>query len=211
MRPRRITVLLVAGTSLLLAVAGCAAPGRTPGARPGISQAVVRAPAAEPCPTLNEWSGRPAPLPSSNTPQADELADALGAQGRGSFAGVYGTLIVDFPAGRVALCVTDVAEGRKLAAAAKRADPGIDLSRLDLYQCRYSEHALDAAMNRLTPLMSEKNGFPIYSISPTSDNSGLQVTTTRAGADSGSLRLRLTALVGGIPVTLTPGSAAVAA
>jgi len=211
MRPRRTTPLLVAGTSLLLAVTACAAPGTTPGTTPGSSQAVIHAAAAKPCPTLSEWSGRPAPLPSSNTPQADELANALGAQGRGSFAGVYGTLIVDFPAGRVALCVTDLAGGRKLGAAAKRAAPGIDLSRLDLYQCRYSQQTLDAAMNRVTPLMSGKDGFPIYTISSSSDNSGLQVTTTRAGADSTSLRLRLTALTGGIPVTLTPGSAAVSA
>jgi hypothetical protein len=116
MRPLRTTALFAAGTSILLSATACAAPGTTPGTTAVSARAAVPAAApaagARPCPTSKQWLDRPAPAPSGNTPQADELAAAVGAQGRGAFARVYGTLIVDFPVGHVALCVTDL--GRRL-------------------------------------------------------------------------------------------------
>ncbi|MHA6759157.1 hypothetical protein [Streptacidiphilus sp. PAMC 29251] len=145
-----------------------------------------------------------------NTPQAEELAQALNPRGDKTFADVFGTLVVDSPPGRVLLCVTDLDQGRKMAAAAKKKDPGIDLTRLDIDQCRYSQRTLDAAIGRLTKAVGFKAaGFPLYTWSPTSDSSGVTVTTTKQGAASKALRQKLTALSGGIPVTVAIGSAVV--
>jgi hypothetical protein len=141
-----------------------------------------------------------------NTPEADALAQALGTEGRSEFAASYGTLIVDFPAGRVALCVTDPDKGRQLADAAKKADPRIDLARLDLYRCRYSQRTLDAAISKLSGPSAPSFGFPLYTLAPVQDSSGIEVTTNKQGARSAALHARLAALTGGIPVTVTEGN-----
>jgi hypothetical protein len=149
--------------------------------------------------------------PTGNTPQAGALAQAVGDQGRGAYADVWGSLITDYPMGHVALCVTDLTRGHALAAAAKKAHPDIDLTRLDLYTCRYSEHMLDAAAQRLAPLMPTVLGFPVYSFSPATDASGIQVATNAQGAASQALRDRLVQTVGGgIPVTVLVGRPVVA-
>jgi hypothetical protein len=146
-----------------------------------------------------------------NTPQAEALAQALGAEGRTAFADSYGVLIVDFPVGRVALCVTDPDKGRQLAQAAKKADSRIDLARLDIYRCRYSQRALDAAVRKLAGPPAASLGFPLYTLGPVQDSSGIEVTTTRKGARSTALHARLVALTGGIPVNVIEGSPATTA
>jgi hypothetical protein len=148
-----------------------------------------------------------------NTPEAEELSQAIGAQSRqADFADVYGTHITDYPAGRVALCVTDLAGGRRLAEAAKRADPKADLARLDFYLCRYAQRRLDQAVQPLTQLMTKGVlGFPLYTLSPAQDASGLLAGTTAAGAKSSALKAELERLDGGIPVTLVAGNLAVPA
>ncbi|MDI2128325.1 hypothetical protein [Yinghuangia seranimata] len=162
------------------------------------------------CPTLDQWKDRPAPTTlggvPANTPEASALSQAVGAQGRGAFADIYGTQVTDFPAGRVALCVTDLARGRQLADAAKQAAPGIDLARLDIYPCRYTRQFLQAAMDDITKAGHDIAGSPIYIVSAASDASGIQVTTSQQGADSPALRQRLEEILGSTPVTLVAGA-----
>lgn len=167
-----------------------------------------------PCPTIDQWQGGPAPTTingtPSNTREASVLSKAIGTQGMGAFADVYGTQVTDFPAGRVALCVTDLGRGRQLADAAKQADPTIDLARLDIYPCRYTRQFLLGAMADITNAGHDIAGFPIYSISPTSDASGIEVTTSQQGVDSPALRKRLSEILGSTPVTVALGAPAIA-
>ncbi|MFM9816181.1 hypothetical protein ACKI16_47850, partial [Streptomyces scabiei] len=78
----------------------------------------------------------------ANTPEAARLSQAVAAQGYGAFADVYGTHVTDRPAGRVAVCVTDLSRGRRLLEAAGKADPSADPGRADLYLSRYTHRAL---------------------------------------------------------------------
>jgi hypothetical protein len=151
----------------------------------------------------------------SNTPQAEELAQALGTQGRrAAYANVYATLIVDYPRGRVALCVTDLAKGRLMAAAAKTADPKIELNRIDYYFSRYGKAVLDRAADRLVAHVATNGtlaGVPIYGLGPAPDYDGMQIATSTAGVKSAALRAELTHLLGGLPFILVPGAPTVAA
>jgi hypothetical protein len=218
--------LALAALGALAAVAvtaGCAAstPTSTGPAAPvvpvGSSASTGPTGAADrPCPTLAQWSGALPPDSQGgtpmNTPQAEALAQAVGEEGRSAFTGVYGTLIVDLPAGRVALCLTDPAQAGRLGAAAKRAHPGIDLSRLDVYRCRYTERFLVSVEQKLaTKAGTTLDGFPLYSFAPATDDSGLAVTTSQQGVKSAELRKKLLALADGVPVTVSRGSQAYAA
>jgi hypothetical protein len=229
---RRLPATLLTGTLACLLTAGCAAAGAErvvvsqPGSDTGHSAVSIASPHAagappagsKPCPTPDQWQGVPAPTMLSgtpaNTPQADALSQAVGDQGRQAFADVYGSQITDFPAGRVALCVTDLSRGHALAQAAKRAAPGIDLSRLDLYLCPYSLRTLDVAMHKVVYAMNAKGelaGFPIYSSSPATDATGVDFTSSQQGVKSQALRSRIAQLLGSIPFTLKVGAPSIAA
>jgi hypothetical protein len=170
-----------------------------------------------PCPTLAQWMNRTAPTSDNgtpaNTPAAEELSQAIGAAGRqAAFADVYGSQVTDFPVGRVALCVTDLAAGHRLAAEAKRIDPRVDLSRLDLYLSRYSAAHLSAAAQRLAALMPKGAlGFPVNAVATAPDASGVEVDTNAAGVASPAFKQHLEQLTGGIPVTLVNRGPAVPA
>jgi len=206
--------LIAVGTAVL--VAGLADCAGTAGG--GTVVEVPEAPAttsAHACPTPAQWETTAAPTYTAdhtpiNTPQAEELAHAIRAQGEGRYADVYGSSITDYPVGRVALCVTDPARGRALAQAALSADPAIDLTRLDIYTCRYPERVLTRAMTKIA-VSATIAGFPIYTAGVAPDASGVQVTTNQPGARSPALRARLQTLTGGIAVTLTGGIAPVPA
>jgi hypothetical protein len=141
----------------------------------------------------------------SNDPAAEALAQALGAQGHGRFADIYGSLLVDNPRGRVSLCVTDLARGHAMAQAAKAAAPDIDLSRLDLYRARYPQRTIDAVITRLAGPGGPRLAYPVYSWAFSPDASGIQVTTTVEGAASGAFHAALVTATGGVPVTLGVG------
>ncbi|MFE0464168.1 hypothetical protein ACFW1A_33435 [Kitasatospora sp. NPDC058965] len=221
--PLRLAVLALAA----LAVAGCGSNATVVSQQPPTaplsptsppSDAAPQSPGPGACPTEAQWQqARPTTPPTSfggtpaNTPEAQELSQAVGEQGRQAFADVYGSQITDYPVGRVALCVTDLTRGQALAAAAKKADPKIDLTRLDLYRCRYSHRTLSDATDRVAALGPTVLGFPLYTFAATTDASGIQITTTAQGAASQALHDRLTQAAGnGIPVTVVQGEAAVA-
>ncbi|MFE2288206.1 hypothetical protein ACFXDJ_29070 [Streptomyces sp. NPDC059443] len=195
---RRASVAVaMAVSAAAVLLAGCGGPHR-PGAGPP-PRVVEFCPVADPAaptapPTLID--GTPA-----NTPEAERLAQAIGEQGRGAFADVYSTLIVDRRPGRVALCVTDLARGRLLVAAAHAADPGADPDLADLYKSRYSRRTLDAAVAKIIGVDA---GFPVYSLSGGNGES-VEVTTTEEGAASPQFKARLEKATGGIPVTVTKG------
>lgn len=203
--------LIVVGTAVLAAgLAGCAGTAGGGGTVVQVPEAPAST-AAHACPTPAQWETTAVPTYTTdhtpiNTPQAEELAQAIRTQGEGPYADVYGSSITDYPVGRVALCVTDPARGRALGRAALRADPAIDLARLDIYTCRYPERVLSQAMTKI-PVSATIAGFPIYTAGVAPDASGVQVTTNQPGARSPALRARLQTLTGGITITLTPGTA----
>ncbi|TDU02383.1 hypothetical protein EDD99_0774 [Streptomyces sp. 846.5] len=217
---RRLPATLLTGTLVGLLTAGCASTGAEHVAVSIASPPVSSAPPAgsKPCPTAAQWQGLPAPTAIAgtpmNTPQAEALSQAVGDQGRQAFADVHGSQITDFPAGRVALCVTDLARGRALAQAAKHAAPAIDLSRLDLYLCPYSQRTLDVAMHKVVYALNAKGelaGFPIYSSAPATDATGVDFTSSSQGVKSQALHARIALLLGSIPFTLKVGAPATAA
>ncbi|MCY0925441.1 hypothetical protein OTB20_04325 [Streptomyces sp. H27-H1] len=176
-------------------VAGQAGHGQDP-APPGTAQ---------PCPVTDPAAPQAAPTQidgtPANTPEGERLSQAIGDQGYGAFADVYSTQITDHPAGRVALCVTDLARGRLLVAAAHAADPQADPARADLYLSTYSHKTLQAAGDKVIGLEA---GFPIYTVSG-SHGAAVEVTTTEEGAASPGFKARLEKATGGIPVTVTKG------
>ncbi|WP_190092951.1 hypothetical protein [Streptomyces melanogenes] len=141
-----------------------------------------------------------------NTPSATRISQAVGDQGYGAYADVYGTQANDFPVGRVALCVTDLGRGRDLVKAAAKADPGADPTLVDLYVSRYAHRELAKAIDKV---FGKKLAFPLYSASATADASGIRLTTSAAGARSTSFRHTLERAVGGIPVVLEQGEPAI--
>lgn len=170
---------------------------------PGAASA--RPVAAASCPVTDPAAPQSPPVlidgTPANTPEAERLSQAVGAQGDGAFADVYSTQIVDHPAGRVALCVTDLARGRLLVAAAHAADPEADPARVDLYLSRYAHRTLQAAGDKLIGLDA---GFPVYSVSG-GRGAAVEVTSTQEGAASAAFKARLEKATGGIPVTVTKG------
>lgn len=220
MNALRRSAALVACTTAAAAVliAGCADPASQHGragigdaphtSTPDVRAAVPSATTSAACPSGDTWQNRP--RAAKTTPEALALAVALDPHSYPEYAATYGNLVVDYPVGRVALCFTDPAAGHRMAEAAKKAHPGIDLGRLDVYRSRYSERTLLRAVDT----MSEKTtvaGFPIYTLGPANDASGIDVTTTAQGARSAALHNDLSTLAGGIPVHVREGGQPVSA
>ncbi|MGW2770220.1 hypothetical protein [Streptomyces sp. NPDC001275] len=230
---RHAAVATLIACSALLPVTGCARNADQTVVTAPIRSAPRAVPDEKNCPTAADLQDNPEPTSvdatptndpaaeelsndsiddaPSNDPVAEALSQAVGAQGRDVFADVYGSHMTDYPPGRVALCVTDLARGQQLAAAAKQADPGIDLSRLDLYHCSYAERTLAAALDKINTADDQGQllGFPLYSSWLPPDASGVVVNTTGQGTASQALRDRLAALTGGIPVTVVNDTSAI--
>ncbi|MET9855930.1 hypothetical protein ABZY57_23665 [Streptomyces sp. NPDC006450] len=170
-------------------------------------QAVTSAqpPTARTCPETDPTAPQSAPTlidgTPANTPEGERLSQAIGEQGSGAFADIYATQITDHPAGRVALCVTDLARGRLLVEAAHAADLEADPARADLYLSPYAHRTLQAAGDKLIGL---KEAFPIYSVGA-GHGAVVEVTSTEAGAKSAEFKARLEKATGGIPVVVRKG------
>src|SRR5690349_2042549 len=107
-------------------MSGCAEPGTAPAA-----PATPASPAVSRTPFMID--GTPV-----TDPRLDDVAQALGDQGRGAFGDVYTSIIVDTPPGQVSLYVTDGARGRQLVAAAKKAHPDIDDRLVRIVPARFT-------------------------------------------------------------------------
>lgn len=181
--------------------------GNTEPAAPGAPVA-PKAEGAGPCPVIDPGSPQSPPTlidgTPANTPEGSRLSQAVGGQGRGAFADVYSTQITDHPAGRVAVCVTDLTRGRLLVAAAHAADPEADPGRADLYLSPYTHRTLSAAMDKVMALTT---AFPIHTSSAGPGATGLEVTSTAEGAASAEFKKQLEKATGGIPVTVKEGAA----
>jgi hypothetical protein len=133
------------------------------------------------------------------------LAKALGDQGRGAFASIYGGLRVDEKQGTATLYATDPAKAAQLIAAARRADPGIDTRRITVRHAAYSRKVLNAELGKIMPLGTVKprtaraSGPKIYTAAPKADGSGLTVGVDKA--DLAAAKQQRRALAGAIPVT----------
>ncbi|MEV0411515.1 hypothetical protein AB0I68_12115 [Streptomyces sp. NPDC050448] len=170
------------------------APGGTPAAGDKRCPALdLTARSAEPAGTAQSEGG---------TPEGARLSAAIGQQGYGAFADVYATQITDQPPGRVVLCVTDLARGRKLLEAAHSADPEADPGRADLYLSPYTHRRLMAAVDQAMRL---KDRFPAYAGHASSGATGVTLVTSAEGAASKEYKARLEKATGGIPVTLEAG------
>jgi hypothetical protein len=200
---RRIAIVIGFLVAALL-VAGCAQTAQS-AAQPFATKPSTRPVGA--CPRMDLSRPQPLTATPANDPVAEALSQAIGQQARGAFADVYGSQIVDQPLGRVALCVTDLARGRLLAQAAKKASPSIDLTRLDIYHCLYTQRAADAAIAKLVGKAFE---YPVYSYAFSPDASGIVVTSTAQGVASQAFHDHLVAAAGSIPVQVTQGSPVVA-
>ncbi|MBT2472395.1 hypothetical protein J7E97_32245 [Streptomyces sp. ISL-66] len=197
-----VTAVVSVSAAVLLAGCGNAVQRDEVG-----SAGEIRLASPSACPESVPGPGTPRAAPTlidgtpANTPEGERLSRAVGEQGRGAFADVYSTQITDHPAGRVALCVTDLARGRLLVSAAHVADPEADPARADLYLSPYSRRALDAAADELIRL---KAGFPIHTVSG-QRGTELKVTSSQASAMSAEFKARLEEAAGGIPVRVTKG------
>lgn len=214
-----VRFVCVSGVVALLGLSGCGGTD-TEGAAPwGVAPPASVSPpgtpsprGVRPCPTEADAAKQPSAPPTvidgvpDNTPEATRISQAVGGQGYGAYADVYGTQINDFPVGRVALCVTDLARGRDLVKAAAKADPGADPALVDLYVSRYTHRELSRAVDKV---FDRKFAFPLYSAGATWDASGIRLTTNAAGARSTSFRHTLEKATGGIPVVLEKGAPAI--
>ncbi|MFD8481606.1 hypothetical protein [Kitasatospora sp. NPDC059673] len=176
----------------LLAITAC---GSTRQSAIGVAPVAPIAPApASPSP---EPSGTP-----MSRPGLSDLASALGEQGRGAFQDLYGSLELENEKNTVALYVTDVARGRALVDAAKRAHPGIDTARVRVEDCPFTKAEIDRAMEAV---MTAKLPAKIFSASMAPHATGLLVETDETSAKSPALQSALVAVAGRIPVTLKAG------
>lgn len=222
----RRAVALTLCSGMLAVTAACAgsSPGnsaapQTPSAgAPSVSSASSRSPSGRvtaSCPDDVQVQSAASPAAgsgtSADTAQAQALAQAVGDEEfNAAYSDIFGTVIDGYTQGRVVLCVTDMARGRLLAQAAKRAHPAVDLNRLAILPCRYSDRTLQAAVRGLMahngPTIA---GFPVYQIGPATDHSGIQLQTSQAGSASAALRRYLTLQLGGIAFTVVKGEQAV--
>lgn len=227
----RRAVVLTFCSGLLIATAACAKPTPQNPAAPQTPLVAVTSlspstststspsggsttPSSCPDGAQQQAQGGASPAAGSSTSddvtQAQALAQAVGNEEfNATYAGIFGTVIDGYLPGRTALCVTDVTRGKLLARAAKHASPAIDLNRLDIFPCRYSEHTLQTAVRRL---MAQNGptiaGFPVYQIGPAADHSGIHLETSQAGTTSAALRHYLASQLGGIAFTVTKGEQA---
>ena len=137
----------------------------------------------------------------------DAIANAVGDQGRGAFADTYSNLYVDTARHRVTVYATNLTRAAQMVAAAKKADPAIDLSLVDVVQAKYAKAAIDAGIAKI---MAGVNGqraadVSIYSAAEAPDGSGILVTA-KPSAISSTFKANLATATGtGIPVTVTAG------
>ncbi|MFJ7205731.1 hypothetical protein ACIQWR_19615 [Streptomyces sp. NPDC098789] len=213
-RSARTTAATAMATALAAAalLTGCGTTITTGegGGGGGAGSSADRGAPACPSPAPGPETGQPAPTvidgTPANTPEGISLSQAVGEQGRGAFADVYSTHVTDAPPGRVTLCVTDLARGRRLVEAAHRADPQADPARADLYLARFTRKTLVAATQRISRL---RDALPVHSVRPSRDAGGVTVETSVEGVASAEFKSRLErAAGGGIPVTLVVGSPA---
>jgi hypothetical protein len=137
------------------------------------------------------------------------IASALGEQGRGTYAGVFGNLSVNPGAGTVTLYVTSTQQGQQLIAAAKAAHPGVDASRVRVALSRYTMKALDAQVARIMRITAATTAadLTVYTASVNPDASGITVTGSKDKLDAIRRKIAADPAASAAPVTVIAGTA----
>ncbi|NUU25148.1 MAG: hypothetical protein HOV68_27145 [Streptomycetaceae bacterium] len=137
----------------------------------------------------------------------NDVAQALGEQGRGDFADVYGNLVVDEPARSVTLYATDTARAARLVAAAKAAHRGIDTSLVKVAPAAYTKRALHEQAEKIVAAAGTTSDGPaVYSAAVNPDASGVTVTAKQSAIGALPRSLAERGVTGSVPVTYLPGS-----
>lgn len=141
------------------------------------------------------------------------LADAIGTQGRGSYADTYSNIRIDEANDQVSIYVTSLERGRQMVNAAAASSPALELSKIVLVKAQFTKRLLDERMAKvMTP--SYQRMYDINSVAAAPDGSGLQATTTSSTADLGTpagrnwLAAASSALTtaAGLSVAVSPGT-----
>jgi hypothetical protein len=91
------------------------------------------------------------------------VADPISRVGSSAMRDIYTTTALDTPSGAVDVYVTNPPLAGLLLQAAKRIDPGLDLSRVRVKKAAYTSAALTAAAHRLLSAGTEgRLPFPVY-------------------------------------------------
>ncbi|MGQ5640522.1 MULTISPECIES: hypothetical protein [unclassified Streptomyces] len=145
----------------------------------------------------------------------NEIANAVGAQGRAAYADTYSNMYVDEAHGRVIVYVTDVSRAQRMLAAAKHAHRDIDLGRVRVVKAKYTKKALDATIAQVMTASKVKRAadLTVYSAAAAPDGSGVQVTAKTSAIPElrESLVPHVHAMAArsaapSVPITITPGT-----
>ncbi|MEV4611310.1 hypothetical protein AB0K43_01725 [Kitasatospora sp. NPDC049258] len=106
------------------------------------------------------------------------VANALGEQGRGRYADVYGNLSVDENGRTVTLYAIGAEQGRRIVAAAKAAHPEIDTSLVKVVVSPHTKKSLDAQVQQIIKATSASGAadLEVYSVAVNPDSSGITVS-----------------------------------
>jgi len=152
-------------------------------------------------------SGTPSPSGTATaSTKLQNAASALGEQGRGAFADIYGNLSVDGDHDRVVLYATDTNRAKDLIDAAHKAHPDTVGVEIGITACSYTAQAEQEAVQRIFAAQKTKP-FPyeVYSAGITPDGSGVLVATSDEGAKSKDFAQRVQEAAGPVPVKVTSG------
>lgn len=115
----------------------------------------------------------------------DAIANAVGAQGRGAFADVFGNVSLDTANHRVLVYATSLSAGQQMLSAAKAANPKIDLSLASLVVARYSQTLIDQRIDQLMTTSTIRRYSIVYA-ADSSDGSGIIVGSSNSSLEGAS-------------------------
>lgn len=135
------------------------------------------------------------------------IADALDGQ-EGAYSATFSNIAVSDSRDQVILYATNAAQAAAMIAAAKRAHPAIDTSRIRYMHADFTHAAITAEMDAIMARTSYSGpGQTIYSAAEMTDGDGILVTAKPSAV--GKLRaglLRTDSEKSRIPITVTAGS-----
>ncbi|MGF1431794.1 hypothetical protein [Kitasatospora sp. LaBMicrA B282] len=192
--------LALAASALLLTEA-CGTGTKTVAVGPGAPITVVS----------NSMTPSPTGTPSISV-QVENAASALGEQGRGRFADIWGALALDGANNQVLLYATDVQRAEQMAEAARAAHPDTAGVGVKIIKCSHSAKDEHAAVERIIAAQQAKTlMFETYGASPAMDGSGIRVYTSAEGLRSPGFAKQVQDTAGPVPVTLVLGAKGVPA
>lgn len=151
-------------------------------------------------------------------PELDAIAEVVGQEARARFADTWENVALDDSHDRLLVYVTSFARGRQLIAAVAKDSPGLQTCKIVLKKAGYSRRQLDATMAAVFTPRNERI-YGLATLAATVDGSGLDATSASPAAEprtpGSQVWLasagRALSAVAAMPVTVTYGTAAVAA